>query len=81
MTRRPVSPPGDAYFTTPPGQWILRQARQPHKTANTDELGIIHFDGVATGYPGRDRDAVERRLLGVRRHLRQRHQHSAGRNT
>ena len=56
----------------------LRQAHQPHQDADPAEHHRLRRQGRRPR--GRDRDAVERRLLGVGAHLRQHHQHPRGRH-
>ena len=51
----------------------LRQAHQPDEDADPAEHRRLRRQG--RGPRGRDRDAVERRLLGVGAHLRQHDQH------
>ena len=56
----------------------LRQAHQPHQEPDPTERRRLRRQGHRPR--GRDRDAVERRLLGVGAHLRQHHQHPRGRH-
>ena len=56
----------------------LRQAHQPHEDADPAEHHRLRRQGSRPR--GRDRDAVERRLLRVGAHLRQHHQHPRGRH-